>query len=160
VQGLLDLVGGGFTLGTEQATTSGTSVTFSGIPAGIKMLIFMFEGVSLTSDVSMDLTLGDSGGLETTGYVSTGWNAGTYVGSTVAFETTSGAAGAGATSGHVIFCLKDSANFTWIASGACKQATANAWSVGGEKSLSAELTQISLSGGTFDGAGSVNIMYQ
>lgn len=37
VQGILDLVSaGGFTLGTEQATTSGTSVTFSSIPGRFK----------------------------------------------------------------------------------------------------------------------------
>jgi len=35
----------GFTLGTEQASTSGTSVTFSSIPSGTKIIIIMFKWV-------------------------------------------------------------------------------------------------------------------
>src|SRR3990167_7813685 len=39
VQGILDLVpAGGFTNGTQQATTSGTSITFGSIPAGTKRI--------------------------------------------------------------------------------------------------------------------------
>src|SRR3989304_1039623 len=54
-------------LGTEQATTSGTSVDFTGIPAGTKQIIVTVEGVSTNGTGAIKIQLGDSGGVETTG---------------------------------------------------------------------------------------------
>jgi hypothetical protein len=168
VQGILDLVpssGIDITIGSETATTSGTAATIASIPAGTKMFMLLFQGVSFTSDVSMDITLGTAAGLVTSGYIGTSWNNGTYVSSTAAFETNSGSAGAGATSGIVTFILKNDSTNTWVCFGGAKQHTNGAWSIGGEKSLGVDttgptvdnrLTQISLSGGTFD-AGSINL---
>ena len=151
----------GFTLGTEQATTSGTSITFSSIPAGTKMIIIMLEGVSFTSGGAIDLTIGDSGGLETSGY--TGGSA-LMSGGGVVFETTkwpiSGNNAADVFTGQIILALHNSSNFTWSQShSAWVRADSYCTAGGGSKDLSAELTQLQLSGGTFD-AGSVNIMYQ
>jgi hypothetical protein len=149
---------GGFTLGTEQATASGTSITFSGIPSGTTMIVIMFEEFSFSTGVGLDITIGDAGGLETAGYISCASNAnGLDYTSTSAFDTGFDD-GAGKSDGHVILTLKDSSNFTWVASYDFGS-TNNSWLGGGVKSLSAELTQLSLSGGTFD-FGSVNIMYQ
>jgi len=164
VQGLLDLAGGGFTLGTEQAATSGTSVTFTGIPSGTTMIIVMLEAVSFTAGAGtdLDLTIGDSGGLETSGYVSTGASvlAGlTFVSSTASFVVDNDSDG-DTWSGQFFLTLKDSSNFTWICSHSFKGDIGGLNIGAGDKSLSAELTQLSLSGGTFDGAGSINIMYQ
>ena len=164
IQGILDLVpsGGGFTLGTEQSTGSGSSVTFGSIPSGTTMIVIMFEGVSFSTNVDMDVTIGDAGGLETSGYVSTGAD-----GQTTAMEHTGSTAefivnGTGADrtySGAMTLSLKDSANFTWAETHMLKaNTTGTAWGAG-HKSLSAELTQVSISGGTFDN-GSINIMYQ
>ena len=41
-----DVSASGFTLASEQATGSGTSVTFGSIPTGTKMIVVMFEDVS------------------------------------------------------------------------------------------------------------------
>ena len=163
VQGILDLAGG-FTLGTEQAATSGTSVTFTGIPSGTTMIIVMLEAVSFTAGAGtdLDLTIGDSGGLETAGYVSTGASvlAGlTFVSSTASFVVDNDSDG-DTWSGQFFLTLKDSSNFTWICSHSFKGDIGGLNIGAGDKSLSAELTQLSLSGGTFDGSGSINIMYQ
>ena len=150
----------GFTLATEQATTSGTSVTFGSIPAGTKMIIIMFEGVSTNSDNPIDITLGDSGGLETSGYISSSANTDatpSYQTSTSEFVIEAGSVMV--MSGHCTLTLKDSSNFTWVQSHMVKQSTSAISRGAGEQSLSAELTQVSISGGTFD-AGSINIMYQ
>jgi len=165
VQGILDLVSGGFTQATEQATTSGTSFTFGSIPAGTTMIIISFEGVSLTSAVDIDVTIGDSGGLETSGYISRSADAapapGGAITSTAEFILWQNGTNVAVT-GHMILTLKDADTFNWISS----HVTADEQSGGGEfahgagsKSLSAELTQLKISGGTFD-LGSVNIMYQ
>ena len=149
---------GGFTLATEQATTSGTSVTFGSIPTGTKMIIIMFEQVSFTGSVSIDVTIGDSGGLETSGYVSTGETEGDgAVYSTAEFITVGlGASNVG--TGNMVLTLKDSSNFTWTSTHMIQKSTSAVLFGSGVKSLSAELTQVSISGGTFD-AGSINIMY-
>ena len=152
----------GFTLATEQATTSGTSVTFGSIPSGTKMIIIMFEGVSKSSTNELNVTIGDSGGLETSGYVSTAnqeTDSGSSMGASTAEFHIRSIVAAALLSGHMTLTLKDSANFTWISSYMAK-ATGNIMCYGGgDKSLSAELTQVSISGGTFD-LGSINIMYQ
>jgi len=158
-----DAAGGGFTLATEQATTSGTSKTFSSIPSGVTMIVIMFEEVSFSAGVSgVDVHIGDSGGLETSSYiVSTGYweeNASTVTSSTSEFMIKY-SGGAEVVSGNMILTLKDASNFTWIMSFTGKSATNYILGSGGSKSLSAELTQLSISGGTFD-AGSINIMYQ
>ena len=165
-QPAFETVSAGFTLGTEQATTSGTSVTFGSIPAGTKMIVIMFEGVSFSSTDQGACTIGDAGGLETSGYVAT---------TVTNLDLSTGAAALRATStadfpwgrplaaevhsGQITLCLKDSANFTWVEAHTMKTGVAVVSTGGGHKSLTAELTQVSISGGTFD-AGSINIMYQ
>ena len=51
------------------ATTSGTSVTISGISSGVSEVMIILDGVSCsTSDSNMHVYLGDAGGIETSGY--------------------------------------------------------------------------------------------
>ena len=151
------VVAGGFTLATEQATTSGTSVTFGSIPSGTKMIIIMFEGVSLSASVAVDVTIGDAGGLETLGYVAVSTTAvGVDITSTAEFLMSNDDASQ-LIQGTMTLVLKDSANFTWCSHHVIGTGV-NGFHGAGTKSLSAELTQVSVTGGTFD-AGSINIMY-
>lgn len=162
----------GLTLGTEQATTSGSSVTFTGIPAGTKIIIVSFIGVSMTANnTTIAIQIGDAGGLETTGYV--GGVQGNNVTPSFVFTDfsasflmagASGATIAGSNSnGQAILVLENSTNFTWSMQGQLMP-DANAGGQyhnrsAGRKALSAELTQLSvLTDGTFD-AGAVNIAY-
>jgi len=154
--------GGGFTLGTEQATTSGTSITFSSIPSGTKIIIISFFGVSFTASVDLDVTIGDSGGLETASYVSSGIythddDSAVTSASTAEFNMNT-ASGSDVVTGTMTLTLEDSTNNTWISSHTTYQLDNRLAYGAGSKSLSGELTQLAISGGTFD-AGAVNIMY-
>jgi len=151
------------TLGTPQATTSGSSKTFSGIPAGTKRITMSLVGVSSDGGDDYRIQLGDSGGLETTGYIGAGSTILAVV-ATTAFTDGFGIRIANSSyviSGTIVFTLVDSATNTWSASGNLGDAGQVATFVtGGSKSLSAELTQVALiTADTFD-AGSVNITFE
>jgi hypothetical protein len=61
------------TSGTAVDSTSGTSIDFTGIPSWVKRITVMFNGVSTTGTSRVMIQLGDSGGIETSGY-----NSGSY----------------------------------------------------------------------------------
>ena len=111
------------------------------------------------------MTLGDSGGLEATGYVSDGHRIGdtTVVketGITTAFLLGGARQSAEVFNGTITLMLEDSANNTWIMNAFYSGDTETTIMCTGSKSLSGELTQLSfLAGGNFD-AGAVNISYQ
>jgi hypothetical protein len=159
---------GGLTLGTPVASTSGTSIDFTGLPAGVKTIIVSFNNVSTSSSDNMLLQLGDAGGLKTTGYLS---NSSSFPGgSIVQANSTAGIIIASPAptqnrSGSIVFTLESSAANTWAAQGVLclTQVTNTVSAVAGRVSLSGVLTQIRLTttGGTntFD-LGEVNISYQ
>jgi hypothetical protein len=65
---------------TAQASTSGTSIDFTGIPSWAKEITVMFAGVSTNSTSNILLQLGTSGGVQSTGYAgSSGYVGGTPV---------------------------------------------------------------------------------
>lgn len=157
----------GITLGTEQASTSGTSIDFTGIPAGTKRITIMFVGVSTNGTDNYLVQLGDAGGFETTGYTSACNAVGTstQTSSSGFLITPSDVQAAAAYHGKIVLTLEDSSGFTWVSTGnlySSGGATTMPYSVG-TKSLSAELTQVRIttSGGTntFD-AGAINIQYE
>ena len=154
-----------FNQGTEQDTSSGTDVTFSSIPAGTKMIVISFMGFSTSGGHDLFVQLGDSGGIETSGYLGDNSNI------TSATAATSGAttdsiqvnilAAADVIHGMMILTLADTSN-TWTQMHVCSASSANKSFWGGaEKALSGELTQLKVgaaAGSTMD-AGTVNIMY-
>ena len=152
-------------LGTEQASTSGTSIDFTGIPAGARRISIHFVGVSGNGSSNMILQLGDAGGFETTGYsggiatIDTGGNA---TGNNSAGFKVSTQTGTDASHGLITLSLEDASDFTWCMSGTL-QRTSQSYLSAGSKSLSAELTQVRITheNGTdaFD-AGAINISYQ
>ena len=56
------------TSGTAQASTSGTSIDFTGIPSWVKRITVMFSGVSTSGTSIMQIQIG-AGAVETTGYL-------------------------------------------------------------------------------------------
>ena len=56
--------------GTAVASTSGTSIDFTGIPSTAKRITVMFNNISTNGTSNFLVQLGDSGGIENTGYVS------------------------------------------------------------------------------------------
>lgn len=157
--------GGGFTQGTEQATTSGTSWTFSGIPAGVNMVVINWYGFSMSGAITdIDVQIGDAGGIETGSYISSAMKFESdatrdYNHTTSAFNIVQNVA-SDVIHGTMVLTLQDAANHAWLSTHVFenKAALAIQWG-GGSKTLSGALTQLKISGGTGD-AGAVNIMYQ
>jgi len=150
------------TLGTA-VTASTTAVDFTGIPAGVKRITVMFSGVSTNGTSVVLVQLGDSGGIEATGYSG---SASINTSMTITAEYTAGfgiSQQSNATdlqSGHILLTNLDSN--TWVASVSC--ARANATSQGaGTKTLSGTLDRVRITTvngtDTFD-AGSINISYE
>ena len=159
----------GITSGTAVASTSGTSIDFTSIPSWVKRITVMFSGVSTSGTSYKLIQLGDSGGVETTGYFALS-----------SYVTTAGAADAELSTagfilntnaavdilyGAIVFTLF-SGN-TWVAQGTVaidggSDSLANA---SGAKTLSDTLTQVRITTvgspatDTFD-AGSINILYE
>jgi hypothetical protein len=50
-------------------SATGTAIDFTGIPSWAKRITVMFSGVSTNGSSILQIQLGDSGGVETTGYV-------------------------------------------------------------------------------------------
>ena len=55
--------------GTTVASTSGTSIDFTGIPSWVKRVTVMFQGVSTSGTSNVQILLGTSGGPAVTGYL-------------------------------------------------------------------------------------------
>jgi hypothetical protein len=150
------------TIATAQATTSGTTKDFNDIPSWASRITVVFNNVSLTSNGDIAVQIGDSGGIENTGYTSSCTNS--FSGTTL----TSGylvrmSNSAFAMSGTVT--LHNISGNIWVASvaGCTNNATYAGVIGGGVKELSATLDRLrvlSVDGtGTFD-SGSVNIFYE
>ena len=159
---------GVLTSDTAQASTSGTSIDFTSIPSWVRRITVMFVGVSTTGASKTIVQLGDSGGIETSGYLG---SASFADGSASAENFSSGfifnmRTGGTATVRHgmVVLALVDSSSNSWVEMGNVGDSDTTAVTVsGGSKALSATLDRVRITtiGGTdtFD-AGSINIMYE
>lgn len=150
------------TSGTAQASTSGTAIDFTGIPSWVKRVTVMFDGVSTNGTSLVCIQLGDSGGLETTGYNGGGTNQSpAYVANTVGYNLMGAFTAASAIMGHAV--LTNISGTTWVLSAGVQLSVGNMAAAGGSKTLSGVLDQIRITTvigtNTFD-AGSINIMYE
>ena len=152
------------TTAAVQATTSGTSKDFTSIPSWVKRITVMFNGVSTNGTSSPIIQLGDSGGIEATGYSATASDSGGRLSETTGFPVARGVGAGDQMTGVLQLSLLDAATNTWVAMGnSTRTGSANTYFLSGAKSLSATLDRIRVTtiGGTdaFD-AGSVNILYE
>lgn len=156
------------TNGTSQATTSGTSIDFTSIPSWVKRITVCFVGVSVNGTSNPLIQIGDSGGIEATGYLGAGaGGANAATPGVTAYITGFGINSADAANvlhGTVTLTLVNAATYTWVASGVLSNSQTAAWvTVSGSKNLSAVLDRVRITtvGGvnTFD-AGSINILYE
>jgi hypothetical protein len=143
--------------GSGVVTTSGTAHDVTGIPSWINNLLISFSEMSTNGTDSYLVQIGDSGGIETTGYISTSVNA-VHSMNSAADNSTAGfiirsSAAANIASGHMLL-TRVSAN-SWVESHTLKLATPYNASGGGSKSLSDILDRFRVTtvGGsnTFDG---------
>lgn len=161
---LPDSTGTVSTMGVGTAVSaSGTSVDFTGIPSWVKRITVMFSGVSTSGTDAIWIQLGDTGGIETTGYVSVNTSqSGVVTTSTSAFIA--GLNNPATDNANGVFNLALLGSNTWLQSGIfAENGTSRIYTGAGSKALSDTLTQIRIttSGGTqtFD-AGTINIMYE
>ena len=154
----------GITSGTAVASTSGTSIDFTGIPSWVKRITVMFSGVSTNGTSPIQIQLGDSGGVKTTGYAGATGTVATG-GTGVSLYTTgfavSNISAATVTQGSFIFSLLGSNS--WSCQGSAFSRNDSLANISGTKTLSGtlDLVRITTVNGTdtFD-AGSVNILYE
>jgi hypothetical protein len=153
--------GGAITSGTSQASTSGTAITFTGIPSWVKRVSLILGNVSTSGTSNLLVKLGTSGGIVSTGYVSRAALSGVSVNSTVGFIITYSVSASDISKGIITFDLLDSTNL-WIGAGIL-DGNANVQSSAGSVTLASALTQLQLTTvngtDTFD-AGSINILYE
>lgn len=155
----------GFTLGTPQVTTSGTAFNYTSLPVGIKAIVVMLDGISLSGTDDIIIQIGDSGGVETSGYLGSSANVGgttTVVRSTAGFIINPGNASTNVIHGSIVLNLLDGTTETWVAQGSFGRSDNDAAGfMGGSKSLSAELDRVRITRTGTDTftAGKINIMY-
>ena len=154
-------------IGTTATTTSGATHDFTSIPAGTRRIVMSFSGVSTDGSSPLIIQIGDSGGVEATGYLGAASNLSTVVATlnfTTGFGVMQGTASTTVVHGSVELTLLDSATNLWSARSVIGWSSSAVTSVGGgSKALSGTLDRVRLTtvNGTdaFD-AGSVNIQYQ
>lgn len=154
-------------LGTVQASTSGTTIDFTSIPSWAKKITVSYESVSTDGTSDLLLRIGDSGGVEATGYNASGTRiieASAVIGSTssVGFPINVATIAAQNVSGSITITLLNSATNLWACGGVGREATGATLQTGGSKALSAALDRLQIttaSADTFDG-GSINILYE
>ena len=152
--------------GTSVATTSGTSVTFTGIPSWVKRVTLMLNGVS-TSGTSFVIVQIGSTTFTTSGYLGTTMGVGNAVGTsavstTTGFGTSTSAAASDARVG-IVQIINITGNI-WLGAGTTGLSSGvyGGFS-GGTVTLGGALDRVRLTTvngtDTFD-AGSVNILYE
>jgi hypothetical protein len=154
--------------GTAVASTSGTSIDFTGIPSWVKRVTVMFNGVSLSGTALPLIQLGTSSGVEATGYLGCGTNTSGGIGASIntAQYTTGFGIGQGAGASVAIAGAVQITNVSgniWVAFGTCASTTeaVTRWTAG-NKTLSATLDRVRItttSTDTFD-AGSINLLWE
>lgn len=160
--------GATITSGTAVASTSGTSIDFTGIPSWVKRVTVMFNGVSTSSTSSVIIQIG-SGSVTTTGYFSmatgisgTGLGTSSYT-TGFGITNTSTAVATNTISGNAI--LSTLGSNIWVESHSVGANTSGplVGLGGGNLTLSGALDQVRITTvngtDTFD-AGSINILYE
>jgi len=152
--------------GTAVASTSGTSIDFTGIPSWVKRITVMFNGVSISGTSIIQIQTG-AGSVTTSGYIV---SSGRFFSSNQAFVdavttgfTLNASAATLAFYGQLVF-TNISGN-TWVASGTFSNSvtTPIIVSVAGSITLGGTLDRVRITTvngtDTFD-AGSINILYE
>jgi hypothetical protein len=152
--------------GTAQASTSGTSIDFTGIPSWVKRITVMFSGVSTNGTSPYLIQIGGSGGFEASSYAAgastiQGTNATAVTSSTSGFILQTAAVAASTYSGTVV--LTNVSSNTWVTTGAISAANGLGLFSNGTKATSTALDRVRITTvngtDTFD-AGTINILYE
>lgn len=156
------------TLATAVASTSGTAIDFTGLPAWVKRITVQFQGVSTNGSSVLQVQLGTG----STSYTTSG-----YLGSTLASTSGSsplitlvttgmgiGPDGAATFTKTGTLVITNITGNTWVGNGnGANSEVARVWTCGSSIALAAVLTAVRITTvngtDTFD-AGTVNILYE
>lgn len=151
--------------GAIVATTSGTAFDFTGIPAEVQEITVLFRGVSLSGSDGFLVQMGTSGGVVSTGYVSTGVRTSGAGGG--AYSSTSGMVvgtntAAAVMSGAMTFTRFEPGSNVWVQGHKLKEGTTVVLEGSGDIDLGAEVDRIRITRtgtNTFD-AGQLNVRWK
>jgi hypothetical protein len=155
-------VGGSGLISGTAVTASGAAVDFTGIPSWAKRITVSAANLSTNGTSGISLQIGDSGGIEATGYLCATGNAQT---STTDFPMTGGSGAAvGVYHGIAVLTLVNPSTNTWaISSQVARTDVLVVLTVVGSKPLSATLDRVRVKSGngteTFD-AGVITLSYE
>jgi hypothetical protein len=149
--------------GTAQASTSGTSIDFTGIPSWVKRITVMFNGVS-TNGTSIKLVQIGAGSVTTSGYLSSSTTTGTTSATSATAVGYNFGTNSTADAINGIMTIASFGSNVWVSSHAAyANSTPQGVFGGGTVTLSGTLDRVRITtvGGTdaFD-AGSINILYE
>ena len=153
----------GLVTGTSVASTSGTSIDFTSIPSWVKRITVMWDSLSTNGTSNLLIQLGDSGGVETSGYTGACGTRGGETAFTSGFIFSQSNTATSSMNGLATIALLGSNTWCMNAvNGLVVSSTVPAFA-GGSKTLSATLDRVRLTTvtgtDTFD-AGSINILYE
>lgn len=160
--------GGGFqsialTAATDVASTSGTAIDFTGIPAGAKRITILFRTVGTSGGSNLLVQLG-AGSIVTTGYSSSSWSANaTNATSTAGLLQTAGKIASGSYNGMCVIALLGSN--IWVESHNYGDTSASLYTSvgGGSIALAGTLDRVritTVNGTDTFNAGRINILYE
>ena len=149
------------TQGTAVASTSGTSIDFTGLPAWVKRVTVMLNGVSGSGSSPVRFQLG-AGSVQATGYISTSQSGTSGSGpATAGFDMSNFTTASDNRYGYIAFLNINGNN--WVANGIFSQGTTVLVQMAGVVALTGTLDRVRITTvngtDTFD-AGSINIMYE
>jgi hypothetical protein len=159
--------GTAITAGTSVASTSGTSIDFTGIPSWVKRVTVMFSGVSTNGTSLITVRLGSGGTPQSTGYLVSSSSIGNG-GDPATNNTTSGFelytnSASYAVSGQIVFSNLSGNTWVGAANANYSNIIAATMLTAGMVALSGTLDRIRITtvngSDTFD-AGSINILYE
>ncbi len=153
---------------TAQASTSGTSIDFTGIPSGVKRITVMLSGVSTNGTSRIQILLGTSGGFVSSGYTQYGGYAGASqagASNTTSFLFDIAASPASSDFRNGTMVLTNISGNTWVEThtGGLYSVSYYFYGSGGNVTLSGTLDRVRITTvngtDTFD-AGTINILYE
>ena len=146
-------------------SASGTAVDFTGIPSWVKRITVMFSGVTGSGTSNIQIQLGTSSGVTTTGYVSSAGHV--YSSSAAGATSTTGLLTMAATANTVThygsMIISNLSGNNWVSQCCMGRQTAFMEMAGGGITLGGTLDRIRIT--TVNGtdtftAGSINILYE
>jgi hypothetical protein len=151
---------------TAVASTSGTSIDFTGIPSWARRITVMFDAVSTSGSSAVQIQLGSSSGIENTNYISASIRTNPTALNTASITSGFGMDGTGGASTYSrsgIVGISNLSGNVWVASGGLYVGSALYTSVSGGKTLSSTLDRVritTVNGTDTFNAGSINIMWE